>query len=229
MAFIVANYLKDKLNAEKFAEIDPVAFFDSSGVIVKSNIILAPSFPKGDFYHHRDLIIFIGEAQPPISQYRMANLILDVAQELGVKRIYTSAAAVVSKHVEEPKVWGAVTDEKLLPEVEKYGATLMGDFQIRGLNGLLLGVAKERNMEGICFLGEIPHYAAEFENPKAALAILKVLINALNLDIDLKELEARVKEMEEKLETLSKESMIEHLEHFTHPIWQRRNEEEKGE
>jgi hypothetical protein len=56
------------------------------------------------------------------------------------------------------------------------------------LNGLLLGVAKERKIEGICLLGEVPVYATRVPNPMAALAVLKVLTKMLDIEIDMAEL-----------------------------------------
>jgi len=54
----------------------------------------------------------------------------------------------------------------------------------------LLGVAKERQgLKVFCFLGEVPTYTMNIQNPMAAMAILKTLTKVLKLEIDMTELE----------------------------------------
>ena len=71
---------------------------------------------------------------------------------------------------------------------------------ISGLNGLLLGVARERNMEGICLLGEIPVYTTPIPNPKSSKAVLEVLTKLLDIEVDLAGLEEWAGRAEEEIE-----------------------------
>jgi hypothetical protein len=231
VAFKAASYLRDKLGAEEFGEISPLGFFSPAAILVKDNEVETPEFPQSKFYYWRnknggnDLIIFISEAQPMQNLYEFASLVLDVAQRFKVEGIYTFAAAVTSHHPEKPKVWGAATDAGLLKELEDHGVFLKGDYQIRGLNGLLLGVAKERGIPGICLLGETPQYFAEFENPSASWAILQVLIKILGIDIDLTQIREEARQAEAEMERITKETMTEYIDRFTRPIWERGEEE----
>jgi hypothetical protein len=82
----------------------------------------------------------------------------------------------------------------------KEGVIPMGAGTISGLNGLLLGVARQRNMEGICLLGEIPLYATPIPNPKSAKAVLEVLVKLLGIGIDTSGLEQWAQRTEEEME-----------------------------
>jgi len=228
----VATYLRDKLEATELADVDPVEFFTPLGILVHNNVVQFPMFPKNKFYLARtpegksDLIIFIGEAQPDHNQYDLAHTIIDAAQNFQVKRIYTCAAALVEHTAEKSRVWVATTGATLTKKLRKYKLTMRGDFQIRGLNGLLLGAARERGMEGVCLLGETPHYAAEMSNPIASYAVLGVLTEMLDLEIDLSDIAKEAEQMAEAMKALSQEVMDKYIGHFTEPLWERNPGEE---
>jgi uncharacterized protein (TIGR00162 family) len=228
----VATYLRDKLEATELAKVDPVEFFTPLGVLVHNNVVQFPMFPENKFYLARtpkgksDLVIFIGEAQPDHNQYDLAHTIIDAAQDFKVKRIYTCAAALVEHTAEKSRVWVATTSDSLTKKLGRYKLTMRGDFQIRGLNGLLLGAARERGMEGVCLLGETPHYAAEMSNPIASYAVLGVLTEMLGIEIDLSDLAREAEQMAEAMKALSQEMMDKYIDHFTEPLWERNPGEE---
>jgi hypothetical protein len=213
-------------------EIDPVNFFEPVGVMVEDNIVERPRFPESKFYYWQDnktdkgLLLFIGEEQPSSKGYELVNCVLDVAQKLRVGRVYSCAAAVTRiHHSEEAKVWGVATKRELISELNKHNVILRGDLRIAGLNGLILGIAKERDIEGICLLGEVPLYATQIANPKASLAVAKVLTRMLEIDIDLTELSNLAKETSEEMERMAKQATAEFIDHFTEPIWEQDEEE----
>ena len=181
VALIAATYLKDKLDAEEFGEIEMSEFFDVGGVFINDNIIEVPQLPDSKFYYWnsggagKDIVILLAEAQPAFRAYEYASIVMDVAEKLGVKRVYTLAASLTEHHPSQPRVLCAASFPELLDELKGFDVVQAGDFYIAGLNGLLLGVAKERGMEGICLLGETAKYAAKMANPMASQAVLRVL------------------------------------------------------
>jgi len=149
--------------------------------MVEDNVVEKPRFPESKFYYwqgskaDKALVLFIGEEQPGSKGYEMVDCVLDVARKFRVKRIYSCAAAITRIHYsEKSNVWGVATKRELISELGKYEVVLKGDVRIAGLNGLILGMAKEQDMEGICLLGEVPSYATQIANPKASLAVLEV-------------------------------------------------------
>ena len=159
VALIVATYFSKKLDLKQLAEVHAPYFFDPIGVLVKDNIVEEPQFPQNRFYYWKnnpgknDLIIFIGEAQPTTKGYELANCVLDIGRKFKVKMVYTCAAALTRiHHTEQPRVWSVGTDPAVAASLKKNNLVRGGNLQIAGLNGLLLGAAKKRGIDGICLL-----------------------------------------------------------------------------
>ena len=236
VAMLVANYLLDKLEFKDLAEIDASQFFDPIGVLSREHLIEAPQFPQSHFYYWKnkkgehDIILFVGDDQPDVKIYDFAGCVLDFAQYYGVERVYTCAAAMTNIHfTEQPKVWAVATNKPLIEELRKYDLLQKGSIQIAGLNGLLLGLAKERSFNGVCVMTEVPSQTSRMENPMAALAILKIFMQLLEIEIETKELAEMAKEMMEQVKQAMTIAMGEYIEHFTQPIWEQGEGEEEDE
>jgi proteasome assembly chaperone (PAC2) family protein len=234
VAMIIATYLTSKLTFKDLAEIQAASFFDPTGVLVEDSIIEAPQFPQSKFYYRKsdkkggsDLILFMGDNQPASKGYELANCILDVALRFHIKRVYTCAAALTRiHHTEQPKVWGVGTNPMMVQELKKLNLKQKGNLQIAGLNGLLLGVSKEREIDGMCLLGEVPMYASRMPNPMAALAVLRTLTKMLEIEVDLLDLTRVAEETREKMKQAAAEAMGQYIDYFTQPIWEQGQEEE---
>lgn len=206
VAIIAARYLTEKWDAKEIGSIAPEGFFDLSGVLIEESIVQDVEFPDNTFYlsrghGRRDWIILIGEAQPQMNGYQMANLVLDVAQRFEVKRLYTFAAAPTHiYHTKKPRVLAVANKPSLLSRLGKYDVAPLKQGSISGMNGLLLGAAKKRNIASICLLGEIPIYTTHIANPMSSRAVLQVLAQMSNLKIDLTDLDRWARETGEQLE-----------------------------
>ncbi len=236
VATIVVNYLRSSLGFKELGVLEASYFFDPIGVLVKDNVVESPNFPQSQFYYWKnegmgnDIILFIGDDQPSTKGYELANCVLDVGQRFQVRRIYTCAAAITRiHHTEPPKVWGVATSRQVTEDLRKYNLEQASNLQIAGLNGLLLGVAKEREIDGICLLGEVPVYASRVQNPMAALAVIKVLNAMLGIEIDLADLAKMAVEAGERIKQVAAQAMEEYIDYFTEPIWERGEEEEEEE
>ena len=130
-------------------------------------------------------------------------------------------------HTEPPKVWGVATSRRVAQDLKRHNLEQSSNLQIAGLNGLLLGVAKERDIDGICLLGEVPVYATRMPNPMAALAVMKVLAGILEIKVDLSELAKMAVEAGERMKQVAAQAMEEYIDYFTEPIWERGEEEEE--
>ncbi|MFH1003336.1 MAG: PAC2 family protein [Chloroflexota bacterium] len=236
VSLIIADYLMKKLDFKELGEIDAPYFFDPIGVMVEDNVVEAPRFPQNQFYYWKnkegehDIILFLGENQPAAKGYELANCVLDVALKFQARRVYTCAAAVTRiHHTESPRVWGVATSQPVTRDFLGYDLVQRGNLQIAGLNGLLLGVAKERDIAGVCLLGEVPVYATRVQNPMAALAVIEVLTKMLGIEVDTTELGLAALETRERMKQIAAEAMGEYIDHFTEPIWEHDDEEEDDE
>jgi len=211
--------LRRLVRARPFGEIEPYEYFEPSRAIVKNGLIKEMRIPSTKFYSHRladkDLLLLVGEQQPAdeYKAFEMASEVLDVAEQLGCRRIYTTAASVTTiHHTARPRVWAVPNIPALIPEVRKYGNTILmsevggtnGDGLISGLNGILPGVAKNRGIEAVCLMGEVPYYlqAAPWPYPKASISILEVLGSILGVRLDLRELHEMAAKVEVNIEQI---------------------------
>lgn len=199
-------YLLSKLNMTIVAEFSVPELFDVEHVEVKEGILQLGRRPRNRFFLWRDpaknhdLVVFLGEAQPPIGRYAFCNQLIGYARQLGVERLFTFAAMATPMHPEHPsRVFVAATDEKTLDELRGHDLELLNDGHVGGLNGVLLGVAKEHDLHGACLLGEMPHIFAQLPFPKASLSILQVFASLAGVEIDFAELAEQAQQMEQQL------------------------------
>jgi proteasome assembly chaperone (PAC2) family protein len=193
IAKISADYLRRRLNAKIFAE---VVYYHNILIYNNSFGELAPI--KHRFYcvKEKDLIILVGDTQPSIPEetFRLADLVIKVAEDFKVKRIY-SIAAFPGENEGEPKVYGICNQENLKPVLEDYGVdSINEEGAVNGLNGIIIGVAKKRGIEGICLMGDIKY--ANVPQHLAAKAILLKLSSFINIDLDTSLLDKRAKRID---------------------------------
>lgn len=209
VAITAGYYLMAKLGMRQLAEISARELFDIEHVEVKGGLIRRGQMPRSRLFvwidpqQRHDIVLFIGEAQPPTGKYAFCQRLIEYAAELGVERVFTFAAMATQmqpKH--DSRVFGAAVDEAGLAELRQLRVEVLEDGQIGGLNGVLLGAAAERELRGACLLGEIPHVFAQFPWPKASLAVLKVFSMIADVELDTAELFEQSKAVEEQLAEL---------------------------
>jgi uncharacterized protein (TIGR00162 family) len=213
---LAVEHLIESVNAIKFAELyskdfPPQVFINTDGTIELVNNEFF--YWKAKKKNQKDLILLTGDYQGLSShgQYELVETILDIAQELGVKEIYTLGGYGLGHDIKDPKVLCATTDKKLVKTMKNYGAVFKKNEPgggIVGASGLLLGLGKLRELKGVCLMGETPGYLVD---PKSAKAVLKIIMKITNMKINLSELEKKAKEIQHiahqlrEIENISKE------------------------
>ena len=210
VALKAALYLKDKLKAQEFAVMAASDHYYPTGVFVEGGQVGLPPLPEGRFYAAKaaaagdDVVLFISNAQPPIEKsFAYALGLVDFADSLHIKTLYTFAAMPLPiEHTQTPQVRAVATQKKLLDQLAARRIKVMPTGQISGLNGLLLGAAQARGLDGACLLAEIPLYTVQIENPLASMAVLEKLTAVLDMKVDLSELQRHAARMNEEIEHL---------------------------
>jgi proteasome assembly chaperone (PAC2) family protein len=153
-------YLLSKLGMNAFAEYDTSELFDIDQVEVKDGLIQPGRRPRNRFFvwydpnNKHDLVVFLGEAQPPTGKYAFCRNVISFAKDLGIERVFTFAAMATRMHPSaESRVFGAATDSANLEELKRLELDVLDDGNIGGLNGILLGAAAEAGLPGACRLG----------------------------------------------------------------------------
>lgn len=199
-------YLLAKLRMTVLAEYEASEFFDIDHVEIKQGIIQTGGRPRNRFFIWRDpnrahdLVVFIGEAQPPLGKYAFCQKLMAYAQDLGIKRVFTFAAMATQMHPEhDSRVFGAATNQEALAELKQLELEVLEDGHIGGLNGVLMGAAADSGLRGACLLGEMPHIFSQLPFPKASWRTLEVFAKMAGIELDLTELAEQSRVMEQQL------------------------------
>ena len=206
VALNAGYYLLAKLGMDVAAELEAGDLFDIDHVDVKGGRIQPARRPRNRFFvwhdprGDRDLVVFLGEAQPPIGKYPFCRQLVSFAKDLGVERVLTFAAMATRMRPEaRSRVFGAATDSEGVQELKRLELELVDEGQISGLNGVLLGVAADAGLHGACLLGEMPHLFAQLPFPKASLAVLEVFTTMTGIEVDFTELAEQAQVVEDQL------------------------------
>ncbi len=198
------HYLIDQLEVEKFAEIISHHFphwaivNDDKELDILNNELYYMKRDDG-----RDLIFLLGDAQSidPQGHYTVVHKILDVLEEYNCDDIVTIGGYGTGEIEDDPDVLGVVSDKELKSDYEDIGVEFDHNIgQIIGATGLLLGIGKRYGMEGVALLAETPGFL--LSDPKATEAVLKVLEDIIDVELDYDNLEEKVEEAEEVIKRI---------------------------
>lgn len=202
---IAVDYLIEKLNAKKFAEIYSNSFPPQVSVSSDGTVDLSKTL----FYSCRsgssDLVLLTGDSQPVSAEgvYMLAEAIIAVCRRLGVPEIYTLAAYITGKFSAKPEVYGTATTFQMIARFKQKQIKTLDHGTITGMNGVLVGTAKKYSLNASCLMGETSGFVLDALASKAVLICLSSLVG---LDIDVTDLEKRVKETEKSIKELQSKS-----------------------
>lgn len=198
------NYLRRKLAARFFAEINPSKLYFPEGVLVNKGKVSFPPPPATLFHYrkHPPVTLLEGSAQ---FRGREADIllkkVLEVAGQTNTEAIITSAAfPVPMNHRDQSEIYFASNSSSFSRDLKEIGLRPLGAGQVSGLNGMLLGYAKARNIDAACVLATIPQYTVGMRNPRAVMEIIDVFSHIIDEDVDLSELEALADRTDSRLD-----------------------------
>jgi hypothetical protein len=179
---IAAHLLIKFCGAKPFAELYSPSFPDYVSVNSKGICHL----PRYEFYaapmEKNDFIIMTGETQPSfddvIAHYAICSEVLDFVVKWGCSMIVTIGGVPLTE--EKTQVYVAATSPRLAMEFMEKGAVIYSKGRIAGGTGLMLGLAKERNLEGVCLLGATTGFRAD---RGAGFSVFKFLMKALGNEV----------------------------------------------
>ena len=179
---IAAHLLIKFCGAKPFAELYSPSFPDYVSVNSKGICRL----PRYEFYaapmEKNDFIIMTGDTQPSfddvVAHYMLCGEILDFVEKQGCSFIVTIGGAPITE--EKTQVYVAATSPRLALEFMEKGAVIYSKGRVVGATGLMLGLAKERSLEGVCLLGATTGFRAD---RGAGFSVFKFLMKALGNEV----------------------------------------------
>jgi proteasome assembly chaperone (PAC2) family protein len=197
------RYLIRHLPAVHLASIDSEEFFDFTKVRPVVRITAdgqrAIRWPRIEFFtwqppeSHTGLLLFRG-MEPHRLWRTYSKLLLDVAEQCGVKRIVSLGALLAAlPHTRPPRVTGSSTDPAWQALLEEWGIYRRPSYEgPTGIATAFLDAAKQRGMLSLSFMGQSPHYLQGSTNPAVSRALLTYLTRLLGLALDLSQLDEAV-------------------------------------
>ncbi|AIZ56950.1 PAC2 family protein [Candidatus Methanoplasma termitum] len=194
------DFLAGSLKAKKFATIYSKNF-PSQAILDNENII---DMTNNQLWYSkdvngRDVIFLIGAFQCSTheGQFELCREIMSILLDYKISEIITLGGYGTGQMVEAPRVFGAVTDLKIKKEYAGYGVEFPPgepSAGIIGASGVFLGLGKIYSVPSICLMGETSGY---FVDHKSAMAVVKILIKKLGVELDLKELIDKSEQIDE--------------------------------
>jgi hypothetical protein len=149
------------------------------------------------------LVVFTGENQPqePNVVFELVNFVVDTVQKWGkIRMIISTGGYLPLQKLDGNGVYGVATSPKLLDMLKSHGVRLLSNDvkSITWFNGLVLGAAKNKNIDGVGLFGEIND--PEAPQHKAAKNIINKIEKILKIQINTDELDVVEKPIEPKKE-----------------------------
>ena len=199
---LAADHLVSVFKLKKVAEYSSETFPPQATVGKDGTVEL----PRGEMYFAatgkgKSMLVFTADAQPTTSEgeYELSDAVVKFARRCGVKSVYAMAAYITGGFSAAPRVFGSGSSKEVLNRLSENGVTLMKDGGISGMNGLLVGMAALRGMEGACLLGETSGYVVD---AGAAKAVLETLSKVVGLKIDTAKLKEKAEETQKVISQL---------------------------
>ena len=193
---LVTQHLTKVMNTTKATKI---VLQDKPWINQKDGIIERPQ----DEYlisvnEKRAIVIFSGENQPQESStvIELSNKVLSTVKEIGkIKLVISTGGYLPNEQGDGKNVFGVATDKKSLDLLRSHGIKPLSKQvnSITWFNGLILGQAKNNQIEGLGLFGEIND--TETPQYKAASNIIKKIGKILDIEIDTTELDSKVIEI----------------------------------
>jgi len=206
--------LIDKLDARRFAEIEPTGFyiysFPGSMEItalfrphteIKDGIIESYEIPENTFFYNEqnNLILLLGK-EPNLNWEEFSECIFSVCAEFGVEMIYfIGSVAGLVPHTREPRLFCSVSESGLKETFQHYGVKFTNYEGPASIVTYLTANCSKRDIKMVSFVAAIPAYV-QGTNPKCIEAVTRRIAGMLELEIDFDDLMTMSDEFEKKLD-----------------------------
>jgi proteasome assembly chaperone (PAC2) family protein len=205
-ASLAGGYLAKQWGAARFAEIDAESFYDFQAtrphVSLDDGMMRKLEWPDNGFFHasipgtSRDAVILLG-TEPNLRWKTFSNLVLGLAQDLGVERVVTFGSLLADvPHTRPAPVTAAATDEALMEELGLEPSRYEGP---TGIVGVLLDACRGAGISSLSLWAAVPHYVSLAPSPRAALSLVRRFGELMQIEVDVAELEQAADEYSEQV------------------------------
>jgi proteasome assembly chaperone (PAC2) family protein len=166
----------------------------------EGGVVAEYDMPSNTFWADESakLVFFVGK-EPNLKWQAFADCIFELAKQVGVTRIiFMGSFGGSVPHTREPRLFGSVSDERMLPSLKQYGLRPTEYEGPGSFASFLLRESPRHGIEMLSRVAEIPSYL-QGTNPLSIEAITRRLASILNQPIDLDALRETSNEWESQV------------------------------
>jgi len=205
---IAVDFIIESLKAKKVYEVHSNKF-PHAVFINEDNLVELPSI---EIYHKKvnnhDLLFLSGDIQPidETACHEFCHELLNLIEKLGCKEVITLGGIGLNKIPKDPKVYCTANTKEILKRyksksLKKNIHGIVGP--IIGVSGLLVGLAKRKNIPAIALLAETFGHQ-NYIGLKGAKEIVKILKDRFKFNLNLNNLDEEVTNIEKEIMTKTK-------------------------
>ncbi|MHC4157266.1 MAG: proteasome assembly chaperone family protein [Planctomycetota bacterium] len=207
------KYLVDKLDARKFADIEPEGFYIYSfpgsmemtalfrpHTKITDGLIRTFEVPSNEFFYHEpsNLILFVGK-EPNLQWSDFMDCIFSLCSQLDVGMMcFIGSVAGLVPHTREPRLLCSVSDPALKDTFQHYGVKFTNYEGPASFITCLTANAGRHGLSMASLVATIPAYV-QGNNPKCIEAVTRRLAGILGLHVEIDDLRHISDEFERRL------------------------------
>ena len=192
------KFLQRKLQAKKFADIDPEEFYDFSQTRPYTSRTRDGTrrihWPANDFSYltgpstESGIMVFVG-VEPNLKWRTFSKTVAKVARDHGVESvIHIGALLDAVPHTRPVKLSGTASEPKLSEFLESQGIRSSNYQGPTGISSVVMEACINEGMEYTSIWAHTSHYLQAAPNHRVGSTLLQLLVRLLDLPLDLREL-----------------------------------------
>ena len=207
------KYLRDELHAEKFAHIEPAAFYiysfpapmELSAILrpytkMKDGLVQELKMPSNTFYccEKQNVVLLLGK-EPNLEWEQYGDCIFGLCARLNIHEIYFAGSiAGLTPHTRKPRMLFSVSDEKLKSVLPRQDTRFSNYEGPASIITYLMSRAPKEGVTILSIIAEVPAYVQGY-NPRCIEATIRYISLLLDLQLNLDDLREAGDEYEKKL------------------------------
>ena len=203
------KFLHRKLQAKKFAEIDPEEFYDFTHARPYTSRTRDGrrriQWPANDFFYWagpgsgKGAMTFLG-IEPSLRWRTYSRTIVDLAKQHGVKRVFHIGALLDAvPHTRDVKLTGTSTDPELQKTLEAAGIHSSNYQGPTGISSAVMEACVNEGMDYLSLWGHTSHYLQAAPNYRIGFTLARFLTSTLDLPLELGELQTAAATFDEEV------------------------------
>jgi proteasome assembly chaperone (PAC2) family protein len=208
-ATLAAAFLRTRLEATRFAVIDPDDYVDFQ--VTRPHVSLSDglsreiTWPETEFFHaplpdvDRDVIVCTG-VEPNVRWRAFTNEIASVARDSGTSLVVTLGGLLAdTPHSRPVPITGTAHDAALVEELGLERSRYEGP---TGIVGVLHDTCMRADLRSASLWAAVPHYVGANPNPSAALALVRAFERLTGASLEPDELERASAEFDRQVASI---------------------------